>query len=113
MTLAKIKEDIAEDCQNDNLLIGYQLLVFYKDLTGRRRSFRCLYGHVIHYFEDASTLKGLNFVGIKFRGFRQNRDIKSQKIINFKLSQFLIQCPCSPFVITIITFYKIQNFLKG
>ena len=83
--IVKIKADIAEDCQNDNLLIGYQLLVFLKDLKGRRRSCWCLYGHDIHYFEDATPpLTGLNFVGIKFRGFRQNRDIKSErKLCNF------------------------------
>ena len=48
-------------------------------MTGRRRSFCCLYGHDIHYFEDATLLKRLNFVKIKFRRFRQNRDIKSQR----------------------------------
>ena len=54
---------MTEDYQNDNLPIDYQFLVFIK----------------ISRTKDATTLKGLNFVGIKFRGFRENR----RKICNY------------------------------
>ena len=58
-------------------------LIFFKDLTGRRHSFCCLYDDDIYYFEDATSLKGLNFVRIKFCVFRLNGDIKSpRKICN-------------------------------
>ena len=46
---------------------------------GRRRSFCCLYGHDIHYFEDDTNLKGLNFVEIKFRGLLDKITILSPR----------------------------------
>ena len=52
---------------------------FLKGLRCRGHAFYCLYGHDIHYFENTTALKGLTFVGIKFRGFRQNLNIKSQR----------------------------------
>ena len=55
---------MAENCQNDNLLIGYQFLVFIKISRAKDVSFCCSYDHDIHYFEDATTLKGLNFAAL-------------------------------------------------